>query len=194
MRIGLDIDDTITNSSDVFLSYARKYNRQKHINYSIISDTLDQTKAFGWNDNNKEEFKELYLKKILLETKPKKDVKHVLKRLKNSGINIYLISSRNDNEINDMFNFTKEWLKLNEIVYDELFVNVNDKLPICRKCKLDIFIDDNFQTCNNIFNNSNIKVLMYNTKYNINFSSNIMRVSNWKEILSYISNVESIGV
>ena len=35
MNIGFDIDDTITNSSEVFVKYAIEYNRMKKINYSI---------------------------------------------------------------------------------------------------------------------------------------------------------------
>lgn len=43
MNIGFDIDDTITNSSEVFVKYAIEYNRMKKINYSIIKNEMDQT-------------------------------------------------------------------------------------------------------------------------------------------------------
>lgn len=72
MNIGFDIDDTITNSSEIFLKYAKEYNLIKNINYKINTKELDQTLAFGWNDENKTEFKNLYLKKILTETTPNK--------------------------------------------------------------------------------------------------------------------------
>ena len=33
MRIGIDIDDTITNSSDIFVEYAKQYNKEKNIQH-----------------------------------------------------------------------------------------------------------------------------------------------------------------
>ena len=60
MNIGFDIDDTITNSSEVFIKYAKEYNQKKNKFYSIKNDELDQTLAFGWNDIDKEEFRKKY--------------------------------------------------------------------------------------------------------------------------------------
>jgi len=45
---------------------------------------MDQTLAFGWNDNNKIEFKKLFLEKILMESTPNKDVINVINYLKNN--------------------------------------------------------------------------------------------------------------
>jgi acid phosphatase class B len=40
MNIGIDIDDTITNSSDVFVKYAQIYNETKNINMKLIKIKL----------------------------------------------------------------------------------------------------------------------------------------------------------
>lgn len=190
MNIGFDIDDTITNSSDVFIKYAKEYNYLKGITYLIDKDKLDQEQAFGWNENNKTEFKKLYLKKILNETVPNKDVVKVLTYLKNRGYKIFLISARNDEEIPNMYDFTREWLFINKITYDKLIVNANDKLIICRKNKIKLFVDDNSNICRNIYNQSDIKVLLYTTRYNKRVKNECVRVNDWKEILSYIINIE----
>lgn len=47
MTIGIDLDDTISNSSDVFVKYALQFNKEKSIDYDININELDQTKAFG---------------------------------------------------------------------------------------------------------------------------------------------------
>lgn len=186
MNIGFDIDDTITNSSEIFVKYAIEYNKLKNIIYPINTNELDQTLAFGWNGGNKKEFKNLYLKKILMETTPNKNAIKVINYLKKNGNKIYLITSRNDSEISNMYEFTKKWLLINNISYDKLFVNCKSKASSCIENQIDIFIDDNFNVCDEICKKSKTHVLMYTTKYNKNINTSIVRVFNWQEILLHI--------
>lgn len=79
MNVGIDIDDTITNSSDVFVKYARIYNEIHNITYKINTTELDQNKAFGWSIDNQKEFASQYLKQILKEATPNKDAVEVIK-------------------------------------------------------------------------------------------------------------------
>ena len=190
MNIGFDIDDTITNSSDIFVKYAAEYNHIKNIIYPINTNELDQKLAFGWNDENMIEFRKVYLKKILTETKPNKDVVNVINYLKKEGNKIFLITARSDYEIPDMYKLTKEWLLMHNISYDGLFVNCKDKLSVCKENKIDIFIDDNITTCNNVYGNSKTNVLIYTTRYNKNIDTDLTRVINWQEILAYIVKLQ----
>ena len=66
----------------------------------------------------------------------------------------------------------------NKIKYDKLFVNSKDKLSICKENNIDIYVDDNFDICNNIFKNSKIDVIIYTTKYNENIKTKFKRVFN----------------
>lgn len=190
LNIGIDIDDTITNSSEVFIKYARIYNKIKKINFKINTNEIDQTLAFGWSENNKKEFKKLFLRKILSEAIPNPNAFSAIKALKRKGHTIILISARTDGEIPNMFDFTKEWLEKNNIVYDELVVNSKDKLLECKKRKIDIFIDDNFYTCEQVSSESSIFVMMYKTNYNKSIPTNIVKVKGWIEILSVINNTK----
>ena len=124
MNIGFDIDDTITNSSDVFVKYAKEYNQLRYIDYQINTNELNQSLAFGWNEDNKKEFLNLYLKKILTETTPNDDSVYVINELKRKGYKVFLITARNDTEIPNMYEFTRNWLLLNGINYDKLYVNL----------------------------------------------------------------------
>lgn len=186
MNIGFDIDDTITNSSKIFVKYAIEYNNLKNIIHPINTNELDQTLAFGWNDKNKKEFKKLYLKKILTETTPNKDAIKVINYLKETGNKIYLITARNDSEISNMYEFTKKWLLINKLNYDKLFVNCKSKVSACIENQIDVFIDDNFNVCTEIYEKSKTQVLIYTTKYNKSINTNFIRVFNWQEILLYI--------
>ena len=73
MRIGIDIDDTITYSSDTFLEYAKKYNKEKKIDFEINDNTLDVKLSYGWDDKNLKEFLSKYLTTVLENTDHKED-------------------------------------------------------------------------------------------------------------------------
>lgn len=183
MRIGIDLDDTITNSSDVFVDYAKKYNSEMIITHEINTKELDQKLAFGWNSNDQKKFREKYLKDILINTKPNKDVVEVLDSIYKNGNEIFIITARNNNELNDMEAITKEWLKFYDIKYNKLIINCKDKAKICVEEKINVFIDDNFEICQRVYEKLKIPVFLYSTRYNLNKKLNgLFRVSNWKEI------------
>lgn len=187
MNIGIDIDDTITNSSDVFIKYARMYNKIHNISYKINAFELDQNKAFGWSSENQKEFVSLYLKQILKEASPKQNVIETLRTIKKLGCNIILITARKDSEVSGMYDFTKKWLIDHNIIFDKLIVNCDDKLEKCIDNNIKLFIDDNYFTCKKICDCTKIKVLMYETNYNKEYSNlDLKKVQNWKEILNII--------
>ena len=161
MNIGIDIDDTITNSSDVFVKYAQIYNETKNINYEINKYEIDKNKAFGWSKLNENEFQKKYLEKILTEAKPLDDSVKIINKLFNIGCNIFFISSRKDSEVNNVYDLTIKWLKKYNIKYTKLIVNSMNKLNDCISNDIDIFIDDNYENCKLINDYSNIKAFLY---------------------------------
>ena len=189
MNIGIDIDDTITNSSKVFVKYAKIYNKKHQIKYKINNSVLDKEKAFGWTEINQKEFASQYLNLILTKAKPNKRSSKVIKKLRQRNCKIYLITARSDSEIENMYEFTKKWLDKNKIEFDKLIINCNDKLSECIANNIDIFIDDNYFNCKNIYLNKKIPVLMYETNYNKNYDEiNFYKVKNWKKIFEIISD------
>ena len=190
MNVGIDIDDTITNSRDVFVKYARIYNEIHNITYKINTTELDQNKAFGWSIDNQKEFASQYLKQILKEATPNKDAVEVIKIIKKLGCNIFLITARKDSEFSGMYVFTKQWLIENNIAFDKLIVNCDDKLKECINHNVKLFIDDNYFTCKKIFDYKKIKVLLYETIYNKKYdNSELVRVQNWEQILEKINKM-----
>lgn len=89
-----------------------------------------------------------------------------------------------------MYEITKKWLCLNNIKYDKLIINSTDKLTICKENKINYFIDDNYETCNKIYQTTGIKVMLYTTKYNKNINVDFIRVFSWRKILKYIIKKE----
>ena len=114
----------------------------------------------------------------------------IIKIIKKRGYKIIFITARNDTEVNCMYEFTKKWLEKNDIHFDKLIVNCSDKLKEVIENNIDLFIDDNYFNCKNIFDNCGIPVFMYKTVYNekyVNTPFNI--VNNWKEILNLVNGL-----
>ena len=184
MTIGIDLDDTITNSSDIFLKYAKLYNKTKKIIHDIDSYELEQEKAFGWNDNNKNEFREKYLEIILNETLPRENCVNVINELHNAGHKIIIITARKDSELDNIKRITENWLAKYNISYDLLCIGSIDKEHECAINDVDLFIDDNYNNCFKVYKATLIPTLLYNTRYNrnIKYINGIERVYDWLEI------------
>ena len=183
MRIGIDLDDTITNSSDIFVEYAKKYNKKKSINHEINIEELDQQLAFGWNHSNQEKFREEYLEKVLRNVSPHKNVVEVLKNISKKGNEIVIITARSNTELEDMEDITKEWLKEHNIKYHKLIMDSKEKDVVCAQEKINVFIDDNINICQKVYEKLKIPVFLFSTRYNSKKCSNgVFRISNWEEI------------
>jgi len=182
MIIGLDLDDTITNSSDIFIKYAKEYNDINNIIYNINTNEFNQKKAFGWNKEQQNEFSNLYLEKILLEATPKKNAVEVINKLYKNGNKIIIITARQNNENIDMYELTKKWLDKYNIKYNELIIESCNKRIDCIKNGVNLFVDVD------IYNNLKIPLLMFSTNYNKSYKY-IERVNNWNEIDKIITKI-----
>lgn len=190
ITIGIDVDDTISDSIESFLKYAKLYNEEKKIKFPIDETQWDLDKAFGWSDNNYREFSKKYLKTILNEAKPKKDVVNVIKKLKNEGYKIIIITARSEEEVNNPYAITKAWLKTNNICFDKLIVNSKKKAVDCLKNNVEIFIDDRLENCIDVYEKLHIPVFLFDSVYNKYDSyQNIERIYSWDEAYSKIKNI-----
>ena len=183
MVIGIDIDDTITNSSDIFIEYAKKYNCENDIKYKIDISKLDQMKAFGWDRNHQINFQKENLEHILVNCSPKKNAVEIIRKLKREGNKILFITARNNSELSNVYDITEKWLLCHNFEFDKLIVNSVSKAEECRKSGVELFIDDSIKNCESIYKQLKIPVFMFNTRYNKYYdNSEIKRVFNWDEI------------
>lgn len=190
ITIGIDLDDTISSSNEMFIKYAKLYNKEKKINFKIDETQWDLDKSFGWNDNNYKEFCKQYLRTLLNEAETKYNAAEKINKLKNEGYKIIIITSRNEQELNDMYSFTEKWLKNHNINYDKLIINSLQKEEECLRNKVNIFIDDNMKNCINVYKKLQIPVFLFDGLYNTNDKySNIERVYSWDEIYLKIKNI-----
>lgn len=189
MNYGIDIDDTISKTADKLIEYGKTFNKQVlkrgyNDKLSEVPDHFYLKYIFGWNESEEMKFLEEYgyYKKMIENVEVKENVKQTFKTIKEKGDNIYLITARFITDKFSVNDLTKNWLEKNNIPFDELIVNADNKAEICKNKKIDIFIDDSYKNCMQVANQG-IKTYLMTTELNKNIDSgNIQRIYSWKDI------------
>ena len=89
MRIGIDLDNTVCNTHEEVNKYKEKYAKDNNIDISEIKS----------NNDYHEDFFSKYMIEILSNATIKDNVSEVIKRLKDKGNEIYIITARSNNYI-----------------------------------------------------------------------------------------------
>ena len=190
MRIGLDIDDTISNTHFVLMKYAIKYNIEHGNKEMLKYNTNDFSKVFGWNDEEVNTFFRTYYLDALKEIEPKFHVKEIIEALRRQGHEIVFITIRNDMECEgegEARRITEEWLKKYEIPYDELYVDIKEKASFCREHNIDLFMDDSVRTVLAV-KTIGIRAFLAMNCFNLDFKDDgITNIYNMDELLEKIN-------
>ena len=195
MNIGIDIDDTIAKTSEMTDIFAQKFTEEElkrnfTINEIDVKDPYWAKQTYSWSEEENDKFWEMYYAKIMEELEPKEDVIETLKHLAQKN-KIIIITARWDNENNIIEKITKNWLEKHQIHYDKLYIGHKDKRQLVTENQVEIFIDDNYQTCKQI-SELNVRTLIMNSRLNKNIQdSKIERVFSWKEIEEKIIKEEN---
>ncbi|MGN1330756.1 MAG: hypothetical protein ACI4VN_05430 [Clostridia bacterium] len=194
MNIGIDIDDTISNTYETVIPYAQKYTieelgRSGTLNKEKELTTHKYTKYLhNWSDEEENIFWEKYYAKILKEVSAKTLACESIEKLSEKN-KIYLITARWENEKKEIQQITKAWLEKNKIFYDELILDAENKVEVAKKYNIDIFIDDSFKNCK-LLSDSGIKTFIMDSKINEKYNDEkITRVYSWPHVCQEISKV-----
>lgn len=190
MRIGIDIDNVISNFNEKLLDEYLKHDKELR-NSGIINSNAYIRKMFDWTDEEEKIFYYNNIERIAKDLDVVQGAKEYIDKLKQDGHTIYIITGRDNGEYSDSYNMTKEWLKKFDIFYNELIFtnayNKQSKADICVKKNIDIMIDDSISMCKNCIAQG-IKTYIMDTQYNR--KNNIPRVHDWKEIYEVIKSEE----
>ena len=135
MRIGIDLDDTICRTTEMVHEkmdeYSSKTNRDV---LEIMSNELIREKFF-----------EEYLPTIYRDVVIKHDVQDVIRRLRNKGNEIFIITGRKRMKIANVMEITDKWLEDNGIEVDGIFTSAygESKADVCKREQIDLMVDDN---------------------------------------------------
>ena len=198
MKIGIDIDDVITNTGEMLIAYAQLFNIEDLDKSSYLEKDKVYTIVNGgalangcdWTEEQVIAFKKKYHEYILSNASIKPLAKEIIDRLINEGHEIHLITARNKaSDLIDSQKASEELMSKNKINYHKLVTECLDKLPYCKDNNIDIFIDDQLETCKRVAT-CGIKVFLMNALNNVNLDEGeITRVYSWADIYYQISQL-----
>ena len=190
MKIGIDIDNVISNFNDTLLTEYLLYDKELR-NSGIINKNADYIRKgmFDWNENEETNFYKNNIERIAKKLGVIECAKEYIDKLHDDGHIICIITGRDNGEYTEPYNMTKKWLEDNNIYYDDLILtDAYDKHAKTKQClehNIDIMIDDSVSICSDCVENGITTILM-DTPYNR--YSNIQRVKSWKEFYRYVLN------
>ena len=191
MKIGIDIDDTISQSFEELFIRSQNFDidvvgaEGTPINYGKIDNhNYIETMYPHWTKQQIETFWEKYFMEVLTKSNPKPYCAEIIKKLKNEGNTVILITSRYEiiegkKLVEDA---TKQWLKTHNILYNKLIMNAKDKSIAAEQESIDLLIDDSIVHCLSV-QKKNIKTFLYTTVCNQGCEvPNLERVYSWPQI------------
>ena len=190
MRIGIDIDNTITDIQEQLNQAAYDYAIRlgKDINKNIeVEDSKNDGNIYKKKYNFTYEELKYFLGNIQEEITnnavPRENAVEVIRKLKEEQNEIYIITARDNEFHDDPYMLSKNWLDKNQIVYNKLIVNARNKDIVCKEEKIDIFIDDQLGNCLKVANIEieTIRFTSEKEKYD-----NIVNISSWNDVYEYI--------
>lgn len=187
MKIGVDIDNVLSNFSEELL---REYIiHDKEINGNgIVNKNEYIRKKFNWTDEEEKKFYKENIERISTNLKPIKNCAKYIRKLKERGFEIYIVTGRENGDYSDPYNMTVNWLKKYNIYYDKIFFvnakNNHSKTEVCLENNISIMIDDSKRLCLDMIKHG-ITTFIIDTPYNKDVDGSV-RVHNWKEIYENI--------
>lgn len=198
MRIGIDIDDTLTDINEELenaaLEYATKLGKSQTKDISNLVDKNDgniyQAK-YGFTYDELKYFLKDIQESITGKAVPRENAKETISKLRKAGNEVYIVTARDFEFHDDPYTLSKEWLDKNDIEYDKLIVNARDKAQICKEEKIDVFIDDKTSNCIDV---SKIGVIAIRIANNNIQNNEFITLKDWNSIYKYISKIEFMDV
>ena len=175
MRIGIDLDDTISCTREEINYLFNEYLKNNNIN----EDDLNRDDIRRFYKNN--------FKNVLNNVLVKENASYYINKLSKNN-EIYIITARSKDFVGysvDIEEITYYWLNRNNIKYNKVIFNSHyeGKRITCVENKIDLFIDNDIENINWV-KSSGIKTILFDDsgKY-----TGIECITNWKDLYNYIN-------
>jgi len=192
MRIGLDVDNVISNFNDRLLEEFIKHDKTLRNKGIIDINAPYITRGmFDWCDDEIDDFYKNNIERIVSNLDLVEGALDYINKLKREGHYLCIITGRDNGEYRDPYNMTKTWLDHFSIPYDDLVLtnahqnDINGKGDKCLEYNIDIMFDDSKEVYIDCLS-KNIDVVLMDTPYNRQIKAN--RVNSWKKFYDYVSS------
>lgn len=185
MRIGIDIDNTITNTRETMQAYLERYARTNNLPYTFNPSRYTLEEALSWEPGDLDLFTRRHLADVYRRVAPKPHAVEVIRDLHRDH-HIALITSRNRRNGN-IREVTLEWLARNQLEYDQLIMNETEnmhhfsKLGACLDNRIEVMIEDHDGLSLEL--SRFIPVILFDYPYNTDLQAdNIIRINDWRQV------------
>lgn len=183
MRIGIDIDDVITDTSLAIKEFILKYDTDGEISKYIVEIMRGEIPT-----PSIKKFIEENGYGIFKNTKIKPNASRVINELFENGNEIFIITSRGEKRYKNSQKITLDFLKENNIKYTKIFFDSFEKSRICKENDIDVMIDDSAKYCVEI-QKENIKSILFTSEVNEAIQVDVPRVNDWLELEEFLKNI-----
>ena len=195
MKIGIDIDDTISDTSFVMFPKMLEEDKRKRNTGIVHNDEylFKPNGRFDWSDEEIDTFLYNNFEQCCNQFPVIKDADKVISQLLNEGHEIYLITARSPLHWRNREICTENWLKANGIKYTKLiFSESRDKTDEIKSHGVDVMVDDSVSSCLKMENNG-IKCILKISPYNAQ-KEDLMpfkrKAADWNDIYKIINQIK----
>ena len=196
MRIGIDIDGVLNSQYNFCIDYGTKFCNELGKYRLENINAIDTTDMFLWGEDIAHQFWNRYREDLVVKLPAKKYASEVIKKLKDEGNIIYIITARKNNDEwfpdilkKNVEEITKKWLEDNKVYYDEIVFDVINKGKYCKDHNIDIMIEDDPINLRKLFDNTNVIIFDYPYNSNTEFAS-LERAYSWYDIYYKINCIK----
>lgn len=179
MKIGIDVDDTITKTHEYVIYLKKKHLPQYDANLKLQEEVFLP-------------FIEKYEREIHQNVQLKNGAKEALDWLKKRGHEIIILSSRGSfyNNVTEDTAYidTKNYFIKNNLPFDQIIVNLRNKKEAAILNQIDVFIDDKINVCKEV-KSAGINVIKMARFDDI--KTDLKIANTWEEIISMIKEIEN---
>ena len=196
MKIVFDLDDTMCKTDYYSEKYILDFFEKNNLPYKKVKDISRYADGkFDWNEVEAKKWFKTYGDKMMLEFPPMDKAKQTIDYLKEKGFTISVVTARADDWHADPVSVSINWLKNNNIKFDEIYFGREDKHLVCQEINADIFVDDDINiTANvaNVFSGQKDKaVFLMNSNYNqtVKEGNGVIRVNDFSQLLTKLKDM-----
>ncbi len=178
MRIGVDMDDTICNTTDIIQNRLNDYSEELGMNpLDIINDEELRNNFFA-----------IYGEDIYTNVEIKRNASSVLKRLRAKGNQIIIITARRgefSSSHTNAYEVTKKWLEDHQIEVDEIVTSAygEKRAEIIKEKEIDWMIDNDPYNYRQVVSLGK-KCLLFDDREEYALRENY--VTNWLDVEKYL--------
>ena len=184
MNIGIDIDDTITETySTIIPMVAVKYG----IDLKDLLRTKPSYTTLAKSLINYDRFIAEYFPTMAKIVPLKPDVIEVLNKLRADGHKIIFITARNRCEYKEPYKVSKDYLDRMGVPYDKIIAECHDKGEQAVIEGIDLFIDDNTKNCKAVMDKG-VPTIQMECAFTTQ-SKGLKRVKDWNEVYELIQEM-----